>query len=560
MDEGVFAIYSRKSRFTGKGESVENQIGLCRGYLTAHFGPEASDRAAVYEDEGFSGGTLDRPQFKMMMSDAQKSPFLAIVVYRLDRISRSIGDFAGLIEELGRRGIGFISIREQFDTSSPMGRAMMYIASVFSQLERETIAERIRDNMRLLARTGRWLGGVTPTGYRSERVTGKGPDGRARSLSRLILEPGEAEMVGEIFRLFLATGSLTGTDAELLRRGAVTRTGKPFSRVAIRAILTNPVYAAADGWTWEYFSARGADLCSPRESFDGEHGVMAYNRTLQTPGKGAVIRQMSDWVVAVGEHPGIVTGDVWTRVQDMLERRAVTGRGRPRSRAALLSGLLRCGCCGGFMRPKLTSGDGQKYIYICETRERSRGALCRMGSLPGAEADRAVLEAAGRLSGQGREALAAMLEAADRGRGGDGDGLRALRERIRENEREIENALNAITGGSGPAEEYLLERINRLHAEGGALRRRLLELEKAADETGGAKELLSFPAALASCGIPERREALRAVIGRVEWDGEALTVYFRGAGKEKYSGTEVAEKGENSDPPTSSGTLCKDSK
>lgn len=143
-----YVIYSRKSKFTGKGESIENQIELCRG---AHFGEGFASSAFVYEDEGFSGGNLERPKFKKMMADSREMNFAAIVVYRLDRISRNIGDFAKLIEDLGERGIDFISIREQFDTSSPMGRAMMYIASVFSQLERETIAERIRDNMSELA-------------------------------------------------------------------------------------------------------------------------------------------------------------------------------------------------------------------------------------------------------------------------------------------------------------------------------------------------------------------------------------------------------------------------
>ena len=130
---------------------------MCRQFIAAHHSQEEADAALVYEDEGFSGGTLERPQFKKMMEDSRSMEFAAIVVYRLDRISRNIGDFAKLIEDLGERKIGFISIKEQFDTTSPMGRAMMYIASVFSQLERETIAERIRDNMHELAKTGRWL-------------------------------------------------------------------------------------------------------------------------------------------------------------------------------------------------------------------------------------------------------------------------------------------------------------------------------------------------------------------------------------------------------------------
>ena len=140
----TIAIYSRKSRYTGKGESIGNQIDLCREYIRTHYGDAAAEHAVVFEDEGFSGGNLNRPDFKKMMTAAKERKIRAIVVYRLDRISRNISDFSSLIEELGRLGIDFVSIRESFDTSSPMGRAMMYIASVFSQLERETIAERIR--------------------------------------------------------------------------------------------------------------------------------------------------------------------------------------------------------------------------------------------------------------------------------------------------------------------------------------------------------------------------------------------------------------------------------
>ena len=160
--EGKIAIYSRKSKFTGKGESIGNQIELCREYIRANHGQADADAAAVYEDEGFSGGNLERPAFKRMLRAARERKFKAVVVYRLDRISRNISDFSGLIEELSRLDIAFVSIKEQFDTGTPMGRAMMYIASVFSQLERETIAERIRDNMHELATTARWLGGTTP--------------------------------------------------------------------------------------------------------------------------------------------------------------------------------------------------------------------------------------------------------------------------------------------------------------------------------------------------------------------------------------------------------------
>lgn len=175
-----FAIYSRKSKFTGVGESIENQVEMCRQYISVHYGEQAALSAKVYEDEGFSGGTLNRPQFQKMMKESYKDHIDALVVYRLDRVSRNIGDFANLITDLDYRNIEFISIRERFDTSSPLGRATMNMSAVFAQLERETIAERIRDNMHELAKTGRWLGGVTPTGYESESVVNVNIDGKTK--------------------------------------------------------------------------------------------------------------------------------------------------------------------------------------------------------------------------------------------------------------------------------------------------------------------------------------------------------------------------------------------
>ena len=257
-----YVIYSRKSKFTGKGESIENQIELCRQYIAMHFGEEAAENVLVYEDEGFSGGNLERPQFKKMMKDSLKIAFAAIVVYRLDRISRNIGDFAKLIEDLGDRHIDFISIREQFDTSSPMGRAMMYIASVFSQLERETIAERIRDNMHELSKTGRWLGGTTPTGYASESVKSITVDGKTKKACKLKLLPDEAEIIYKIFDLYGQYDSLTMTETELLRQGIKTKTGRSFTRFSIKSILQNPVYLIADKDAYQHFVDNEAELFS----------------------------------------------------------------------------------------------------------------------------------------------------------------------------------------------------------------------------------------------------------------------------------------------------------
>ena len=139
------------------------------------------------------------------------------MVYRLDRISRNISDFSSLIEELGRLGIDFVSIRESFDTSSPIGRAMMYIASVFSQLEWETIAERIRNNMHELAKTGCWA--LSPTGYASESVKSITVDGKTKKTCKLKLLPDEIEIIEA--ELFSPESDFDGVPAGSQEKGQV---------------------------------------------------------------------------------------------------------------------------------------------------------------------------------------------------------------------------------------------------------------------------------------------------------------------------------------------------
>ena len=537
-----FVIYSRKSKFTGKGESIENQIELCRQYIAVHFSQEEADAALVYEDEGFSGGNLERPQFKKMMKDSQKTKFAAIVVYRLDRISRNIGDFAKLIEDLGDRHIDFISIREQFDTSSPMGRAMMYIASVFSQLERETIAERIRDNMHELSKTGRWLGGTTPTGYESESISNVTVDGKVRKACKLKIIPEEISLVQLIFEKFLETGSLTKVDAFLLEKRYTTKRGKNFTRFAIKGILTNPVYMIADEAAYGYLTENHVDLFAEKSDFDGKHGIMAYNRTLQRPGKAHQIRPMEEWIVSVGKHPGVIPGQQWIQVQSMLEVNKSKSYRRPRSNVALLSGLLVCGDCGDYMRPKLTNrhaANGELiYTYMCSTKERSQSSRCQMKNANGNTLDAKVISEIKKLS-EDRSFFADFLAQTKKAISGNREGydaeLLTLKEKLAENESSIKALVSSLTKSAGTsAESYIMEQIQELHQTGEDMKNRLAELETltehqrfADQEFAFSRQMIeSFAANVDDCTVEEKRRLLRAIVKKVVWDGKNAYVYL----------------------------------
>lgn len=534
--DNPFVIYSRKSKFTGKGESIENQIEMCKQYIRVQYGDEAAENALVYEDEGFSGGTLERPKFKKMMIDAMEKQFRAIVVYRLDRISRNIGDFAKLIEQLNSMKIDFISIKEQFDTASPMGRAMMYISSVFSQLERETIAERIRDNMHELSKTGRWLGGVTPTGYTSESVSHVTIDGKTRKACKLKIVPEEIGLVKVILDKFLETLSLTKTETFLLQNGYKTKRGKDFTRFAIRAILTNPVYMIADEAAYEYLTENQVDLFSDKSEFDGVHGIMAYNRTNQQAGKATQIKPMEEWIVSVGKHEGIIEGKSWVKIQRALEQNKSKSYRAPRSHVALLSGLLICGNCGDYMRPKLTHRYNSKgemiYTYMCSMKERSRRHICNIKTCNGNILDADIIKQVKALCEDNSDFLR-QLKQSRRVLLGNRDSydeqIAKVEEEISENESEIKGLVLSLTKASGTsAEDYIVKQIDELHDKGEGLKRHLAELK---DLTAShaladiefdllAQLLRTFRDTADEMTVEQRRAALRVFVKQVIWDGE----------------------------------------
>lgn len=549
-NDECIAIYSRKSKFTGKGESIGNQVELCKEYVRVHYGEAAAENTIIYEDEGFSGGNLNRPDFKKMMDAAKKHKFKAIIVYRLDRISRNISDFAGLIEELSRLDIAFVSIKEQFDTGTPMGRAMMYIASVFSQLERETIAERIRDNMHELAKTGRWLGGTTPTGYASEAVKSITVDGKSKKACKLKLIPEEAEIVKTIYDLYVETDSQTLTEAELIKRGLKTKNNKYFTRFSIKAILQNPVYVIADEDTYNYFVKVGSDLFSNKEDFDGVHGIMAYNRTSQEKGKTTEFLPPSEWIVSVGLHPGIIPGKVWVAVQESLERNKSKSYHKPRSNEALITGLLYC-TCGSRMYPKLSrrqTADGKPiYTYVCKMKERSQRTICNSKNANGNTMDMAIIEQIKMLA-EDKGSFISQLEQSRKFYTGDRanyeERLAAMRQEKVEIEKKIEGLVDSLIDlGDSVAKNHVAKRIEQLNQECVEIDVRIRELEGLTSqhalsdiEFDVMRQLLTvFKNGVDEMTIEQKRAAIRTLIRKVVWDGVNAHVVLFGVQDDEIS-------------------------
>ena len=543
-NENLIAIYSRKSKFTGKGESIGNQVELCKEYVRNMFGEAYVDRCVVFEDEGYSGGNLLRPDFKRMMEEVRKHKFKAIVVYRLDRISRNISDFTGLIDELTKLEVSFVSIREQFDTSTPMGRAMMFIISVFSQLERETIAERIRDNMHELAKTGRWLGGNAPTGFTSEAVSKVTVDGKTRKSYKLVPIPEEVQIPKMIFDLYTETDSLTAVETEMLRRRIKTKQGKDFTRYAIKAILQNPVYMAADEDAYNYFAERDADVCFPKEAFDGNRGIMAYNRTDQGKGKTTILLPVSEWIIALGEHPGLIPSKQWIRVQESLDRNKSKAYRKPRNNEALLTGLLFC-ACGERMYPKLTkrkNADGELiYTYTCKMKERSKRERCNRRNANGNVLDAAVIEQIKMLT-EHDSSFVTQLEKSRRfytdNREQYESQLSDLKAEYVQNEKAVTGLIDSLGIMDDSAVKMrVLKRIEELTMTNRDIENRIRELESVSvansldnTEFDLLRKMLSmFRTSIDDMSVEEKRAAIRTVVRKVIWDGVNAHVVLFGA-------------------------------
>jgi len=527
----TFFIYSRKSVYSGKGESIENQIEMCRQYIASRFPAETEKQILIYEDEGFSAKNTERPRFQKMLRDIRRIRPEYLVCYRLDRISRSVSDFSALIEDLNKNGISFICIREEFDTSRPMGKAMMYIASVFAQLERETIAERVRDNMLMLARSGRWLGGTPPTGYCSDKTHEILLDGKIKNYCMLQENHAESAAVRRIFAEYRKIRSLSGVCGVLSGYGITSRSGKPYTPAVVRQILKNPVYCTADEAAYIYFTQKGAEVCFDESAFQDKRGLIAYNKR-DYKKNGVSRRPAAEWIVAPGRHPGLIPGAQWVAVQELLGEKQT----KPHNSYSLLSGMLFCGTCGSAMYAKPRSGNPgspASFDYICRTKLNCGIAGCPCKNLNGPAADRSVLSYLIRHAPavtDMRESLEKLLRKFD----SDGNSVVYAQKEIEKREREIEALLASLPGRSQKSAfvSRVEQRINALEQEiltwekmrieppPGALPESYREIAR-----GEASKLLDPAQYIPLLSVKEQRALLRLFFRKAVWTANTLQLF-----------------------------------
>ncbi len=276
------ATYTRKSSEEGLEQnfnSLDAQHEACEAYIRSQAGEGWKPVRARYNDGGCSGGTLNRPALERLLEDIQAGKIDTVVVYKVDRLTRSLADFARIVEIFDLHGVSFVSVTQQFNTTTSMGRLTLNMLLSFAQFEREVTGERIRDKIAASKRKGLWMGGHVPLGYE--------PDGRT-----LVINEAEAETVRTIFRLYLELGTVRTVKEEADRLGLSTKLragkgkrmggGRPFSRGHIYHLLSNPLYVGRIAHRGEHHEGRHPPIID-LETWDAVRAQLAS----QAPPAGA---------------------------------------------------------------------------------------------------------------------------------------------------------------------------------------------------------------------------------------------------------------------------------
>ncbi len=348
MTNRTEAIYARQSVDKKDSVSIETQIEKCE-LIT-------NDKTEIYKDKGYSGKNTDRPDLERLIKDIKADKISRVIVYRLDRISRNITDFYNLYSIMQEHGTDFVSVNENFDTSSPMGRAMMGILIVFAQMERESIQERVKDNYySRISMDGRWAGGPAPYGFINGRTKEKKPT--------LIVNEEEMEIVKYCFNEYAYSPniSLHKMAVALTKKGYKSRREKGgWDNVTIARMLQNSVYAVADERLRKYYEIRKIKFLN-ESKWDGSTSAHIVGKKAGNVNTRKYT-DLKDQSIYLTNFAGVIDSKTFIMVQERLERNEQIGRSNAQSVLQELAGLIKCADCGYAVKSYSKSTNGMPYL------------------------------------------------------------------------------------------------------------------------------------------------------------------------------------------------------
>jgi site-specific DNA recombinase len=490
------AIYTRKS--TDEGLSQEfNSLDAQREAGEAYVASQRHEGWVVlpdrYDDGGFTGGNMERPALRRLLIDIEAGRIDTVVTYKVDRLSRSLLDFARLMEVFDKHGVRFVAVTQQLDTRSSLGRLSLNVLLSFAQFEREIIAERTRDKISAARRKGKWTGGSPVLGYDVDPRGG-----------RLVVNDDEAARVRAIFDLYLEHRSLIAVVREVNGRAWTTKRwttkdgrehrGRSLGKGDVYKILTNVIY------------------------------------TGQVNHKGTIYP---------GEHPAIVDPAVFQKVNERLSHNGLTGGKEVRNKyGALLRGLLHCDACGTAMHHTYTAKGVRRYrYYVCHTAQQRGWDACPSKSLAAQQIEDSVIEHVRAMARNPQIVLETLRAVREQ----SAVGATELRAELQAGERELRR-LNAdlVKVAATTLNGMRVDRMADLQERIGSIERRMSEIRaelgamdaNSVTEDEVAEALREFDPVWKSLNTNEQTRIIRMLIDRVGYDGRSgkVAVTFRSAG------------------------------
>ena len=362
------ALYARKSIERENSISCETQLEYCKAMIKHD---EQTEKIVTFVDNGFSGGNVDRDGFQKMMRQVERGKINKIIVYRLDRISRSLSDFVNILNTLKKYNVKFISSQELFDTSSPYGEMIVKILMIFAEFERQSIIERVTQAYAHRSEMGFYMGGRKPYGF---TLT----DTIIHNIKTKMLSPipEEIEQLKYIFEAYSVPGITLRRLMDNLIDNDILPTDGSWSTGKLSTILKNPIYVKADNDVYEYLLKHNTNIISDISEFDGVHGLQIYGKTKHSAD------DWSDMKAVVMSHEGIINSDVWLNCQKKLEKNKQIGNAISNT-TSWLGGKIICKSCGRTMT--VTKGckrkDGTQTRYFSCTG-KSHNRICKGANKP----------------------------------------------------------------------------------------------------------------------------------------------------------------------------------
>lgn len=486
------AIYTRKSTNHGLEQaysSLDAQRDSAEAYIRSQESLGWVCLPEIYDDGGYSGGNMDRPALNRLLSDIKAGLIDCVIVYKVDRLSRSLHDFGKIVELFDKYDVSFVSVTQHFNTTNSMGRLTLNILLSFAQFEREMISERTRDKMAATRKRGKWTGGRPVLGYDLLDT-------------KLVINELESERIREIFTMYLERRSLLSVAKELNSRGWTTkrwttkkntiRGGGAFTKNNLHYLLRNPVYI----------------------------------------GKVKFQEQMYE-----GEHDGIVDTEVFTEVQQLLlEQGKSGGRNGPRTNhGGILGGLLRCQSCQCSMTHSYTAKGRKRYrYYVCSKAQKRGYQVCPTPTVSAGEIERFVIEKI-RALGRDPVILEGMLEEVSSQTKRERQSLKQEEVLIAKQVTSAYEELSQVSVRSGTEDRMadIQEQINRHQKRLSEVRRRLQQFKREQINPQTVQQrLFEFDALWRTLTMREQHELLQLTIEKIHFDGPVgeITIDYHSSG------------------------------